>query len=349
MTTSQPIRPLVAPHQEEGEERVEQSLRPSSLDQFIGQEKLKKNLQVFLKAAKERKEALDHVLFCAAPGLGKTTLASIIAHEMGVNLRQTSGPVLARVGDLAAILTSLNEGDVFFIDEIHRLNRSVEEALYPALEDFRLDIVVGQGPSAKTIKLPLPRFTLVGATTRSGLLTSPLRDRFGIVSYLEFYTVEELAQIIRRATGIVRATIDPDACLELARRSRGTPRIANRLLRRVRDFAQVEGGVITLKVAREALAALEIDEAGLDRMDRKILLAIIEKFSGGPVGLDTIAIAVSEERETVEDVYEPFLIKAGLLARTPRGRVVMPQAYAHFGKKVPANNTSTLFEPSPQS
>jgi Holliday junction DNA helicase RuvB len=339
--TTESTRTLVAPQVEEGEDRVEQSLRPTTLDQFIGQEKLKKNLRVFLAAAKERKEPLDHVLFCAAPGLGKTTLASIIAREMNVNLRQTSGPVLARVGDLAAVLTSLNEGDVFFIDEIHRLNRAVEEALYPALEDFRLDIVVGQGPSAKTLKLPLPKFTLIGATTRSGLLTSPLRDRFGIVSYLEFYETPELAQIIRRSAEILGAAIDPDACLEIARRSRGTPRIANRLLRRVRDFAQIEKGIITLAVAKNALAALEVDEAGLDRMDRKILLSVIEKFSGGPVGLDTISIAVSEERETVEDVYEPFLIKAGLLARTPRGRVATPSAYQHFGKTAPKE--STLF------
>ena len=333
--------PVVTPQLEEGEERIEQNLRPTSLDQFIGQEKLKKNLRVFLGAAKERGEALDHILFCAAPGLGKTTLASIIAREMGVNLRQTSGPVLARVGDLAAVLTSLNEGDVFFIDEIHRLNRAVEEALYPALEDFRLDIVVGQGPSAKTIKLPLPKFTLVGATTRSGLLTSPLRDRFGIVSYLEFYEASELAQIIQRSAEIFNVTIDKDACVEIARRSRGTPRIANRLLRRVRDFAQIAKGVVTLDVAKNALAALEVDEAGLDRMDRRILLTVIEKFSGGPVGLDTISIAVSEERETVEDVYEPFLIKAGLLARTPRGRVATPSAYQHFGKPPPTASISS--------
>lgn len=337
MTTAETNRGLVAPQVEEGEDRLEQSLRPSTLDQFIGQEKLKKNLRVFLAAAKERSEALDHVLFCAAPGLGKTTLASIIAREMNVNLRQTSGPVLARVGDLAAVLTSLNEGDIFFIDEIHRLNRAVEEALYPALEDFRLDIVVGQGPSAKTLKLPLPKFTLIGATTRSGLLTSPLRDRFGIVSYLEFYETPDLAQIVRRSAEILGAVIEPDACVEIARRSRGTPRIANRLLRRVRDFAQVSKGVVTQAVAKDALAALEVDEAGLDRMDRRILLAMIEKFSGGPVGLDTISIAVSEERETVEDVYEPFLIKAGLLARTPRGRVATPLAYQHFGKKIPAS------------
>ncbi len=339
-------RTIVSPQAETGEDRVDQSLRPSTLDQFIGQEKLKKNLRVFLKAAKDRREPLDHVLFCAAPGLGKTTLASIIAKEMNVSLRQTSGPVLGRVGDLAAVLTSLNEGDVFFIDEIHRLNRAVEEALYPALEDFQLDIVVGQGPSAKTLKLPIPKFTLVGATTRSGLLTSPLRDRFGIVSYLEFYEPADIGRIIERSAEILKVKIEADACLEIAKRSRGTPRIANRLLRRVRDFAQVANGVVTLSVAKEALAALEVDEIGLDRMDRKILLTIIEKFGGGPVGLDTVSVAVSEERETVEDVYEPFLIKAGLLARTPRGRVVTPSAYEHFGKKAPASkiNDASLFE-----
>ncbi len=345
MTTTESTRGIVAPQAEDGEDRVEQSLRPTTLDQFIGQEKLKKNLKVFLGAAKERNEALDHVLFCAAPGLGKTTLASIIAREMNVSLRQTSGPVLARVGDLAAVLTSLNEGDVFFIDEIHRLNRAVEEALYPALEDFRLDIVVGQGPTAKTLKLPLPKFTLIGATTRSGLLTSPLRDRFGIVSYLEFYETAELGQIIHRSAEIMGAVIEQEAALEIARRSRGTPRIANRLLRRVRDFAQMEKGKITVAVAKTALSALEVDDAGLDRMDRRILLAVIEKFSGGPVGLDTISIAVSEERETVEDVYEPFLIKAGLLARTPRGRVATPSAYQHFGKIPPKSvSNESLFE-----
>ena len=326
---------LTAPEAETGEDRVEQSLRPQNLSQFIGQEKLKKNLQVFLSAARERKEALDHALFCAAPGLGKTTLANIIAKEMGVNLRQTSGPVLGRVGDLAAILTSLNEGDVFFIDEIHRLSRAVEEALYPALEDFNLDVVVGQGPSAKTLKLPLPRFTLIGATTRSGLLTSPLRDRFGIVGYLDFYEPEELGTILHRSASILKVTIEKDACLEISRRSRGTPRIANRLLRRIRDFAQMDKGQISLDVAKKALEALEVDEAGLDRMDRKILLTIIEKFGGGPVGLDTIAVAVSEEAETVEDVYEPFLIKAGLIARTPRGRVATALGWNHVGKTQP--------------
>jgi Holliday junction DNA helicase RuvB len=328
-------RGVIDPQTETGEDNFEKSLRPQNLDQFIGQEKLKDNLKVFLEAAKQRREPLDHALFCAAPGLGKTTLAAIIAREMGVNLRTTSGPILARVGDLAAILTGLSEGDVFFIDEIHRLNRAVEEALYPALEDFKLDIVVGQGPSAKTLKLPLPKFTLVGATTRAGLLTSPLRDRFGIVSYLEFYEPADLSHIINRSARILNVVINPDAALEIARRSRGTPRIANRLLRRVRDFAQIKGGVITMDVAQSALAALEVDSAGLDRMDRRILLTMIEKFSGGPVGLDTLSVAVSEERDTVEDVYEPFLIKAGFLARTPRGRMVTPSAYAHFSRPLP--------------
>ena len=326
----------------EGEDRVEGSLRPQNFSEFIGQEKLKSNLSVFLKAAKERKETLDHTLFCAPPGLGKTTLANIIAKEMGTSLRQTSGPILARVGDLAAILTSLGEGDIFFIDEIHRLNRSVEEALYPALEDFQLDIIVGQGPSAKTIKLPLPKFTLIGATTRSGLLTSPLRDRFGIVSYLEFYEPAELAQIISRSAQILKTIIDREAALEIARRSRGTPRIANRLLRRIRDFAQIDKGSITMEVAKRALLALEVDPAGLDMMDRKIILAIMDKFSGGPVGLDTISVAVSEERDSVEDVYEPFLIKAGFLARTPRGRMLTPLAYQHFNKAVPKSLSKDL-------
>jgi len=320
-----------------GEDQFEVTLRPSRLEEFIGQEKLKKNLRVYLKAAKERRESLDHVLFSAPPGLGKTTLATIISKEMGSGLRQTSGPVLGRVGDLAAILTSLNEGDVFFIDEIHRLNRIVEEALYPAMEDFRLDIVVGQGPSAKTVKLPLPRFTLVGATTRSGLLTGPLRDRFGIHFYIDFYDTRDLTEIVNRSAHILKVLIDHEAALELAKRSRGTPRIANRLLRRVRDFAQMTKGGISLSIAREALEAMEVDEAGLDRMDCRILLTIMEKFSGGPVGLDTLAIAVSEERDSVEDVYEPFLIKAGFLVRTPRGRIATENAYRHFHKSIPKN------------
>ncbi len=343
MSTSQEMdRGIVEPSVLQGEDRVEGSLRPQNFDEFIGQEKLKSNLSVFLNAAKERKETLDHTLFCAPPGLGKTTLANIIAKEMGTSLRQTSGPILARVGDLAAILTSLNEGDIFFIDEIHRLNRSVEEALYPALEDFQLDIIVGQGPSAKTIKLPLPKFTLIGATTRSGLLTSPLRDRFGIVGYLEFYEPENLAQILSRSAQILKTKIDRDAALEIACRSRGTPRIANRLLRRIRDFAQVDKGAITLDVAKKALLALEVDPAGLDMMDRKIIMAIMDKFSGGPVGLDTISVAVSEERDSVEDVYEPFLIKAGFLARTPRGRMLTPLAYQHFNKAFPKSLSKDL-------
>lgn len=325
-----------------GEEKVEYSLRPTTLSEFIGQEKLKNNLQVFLDAAKARKEPLDHALFSGPPGLGKTTLANIIAREMGVNIRQTSGPVLQKVGDLAAILTSLSEGDIFFIDEIHRLTRTVEEALYPALEDFKLDIIVGQGPSAKTIRLPIPHFTLIGATTRSGLLTSPLRDRFGIMSSLEFYEPNELGYIISRSASILNVTLDSEAAIEIAKRSRGTPRIANRLLRRIRDFAQVAKGPVTGLVAKKALHSLEVDEAGLDRMDRNILLALIEKFNGGPVGLDTLSVAVSEERETVEDVYEPFLIKAGLLLRTPRGRMVTPASYAHFGRTAPKNISKDL-------
>lgn len=347
MTISDEVsRDIIDPDALEGERRAEANLRPRSLADFVGQNKLKDNLSVFMRAARERNEALDHVLFCAPPGLGKTTLSTIIAREMNAGIRQTSGPVLERVGDLAAILTSLGEGDVFFIDEIHRLSRTVEEALYPALEDFKLDIVVGQGPSAKTVKLPLPRFTLIGATTRSGLLTGPLRDRFGIVFNLEFYEPADLARIVRRSASILNVTIADDAAGEIARRSRGTPRIANRLLRRIRDFAQIEGGAISVAVARKALGALEVDEVGLDRMDRKILLAIIEKFSGGPVGVDTISVAVSEERETVEDVYEPFLIKAGLLARTPRGRVATVNAYAHFGMTPPesARRDASLFD-----
>ncbi len=326
------------------EEVVDAALRPQSLDEFVGQDKLKRNLKVFVEAAKKRKEALDHCLFSAPPGLGKTTLAHIIAKEMGVNLRQTSGPILERVGDLAAILTNLGEGDVFFIDEIHRLNRAVEEALYPAMEDFSLDIIIGQGPSAKTIKLPLPRFTLVGATTRAGLLTGPLRERFGIVSHLEFYENKELASIVERSSRILNVPIEKEAALEIARRSRGTPRIANRLLRRVRDFADVQGdGRIVPEITQTALNALEVDVCGLDAVDRKILTVMIEKFSGGPVGVDTIAVAVSEQRDTLEDVYEPYLIKAGFLMRTPRGRVVTPAAYTHLHMKPPQNHQQNEF------
>lgn len=320
----------------EEEERFDTALRPRRLAEFVGQEKLKNNLAVFIEAAKKRREPLDHCLFSAPPGLGKTTLAHIISQEMGVGMRQTSGPVLERVGDLAALLTSLKEGDVFFIDEIHRLNHAVEEALYPAMEDFSLDIIIGQGPSAKTIKLPLPRFTLVGATTRAGLLTGPLRERFGILATLEYYGEEELASIVSRSSALLNAPIDGAAAREIAHRSRGTPRIANRLLRRVRDFADVETeGRIVPAVAKKALDALEVDIEGLDAVDRKILNALITKFGGGPVGADTLAVAVSEQRDTLEDVYEPFLIKAGFLTRTPRGRVVTPKAFTHLGLPVP--------------
>jgi holliday junction DNA helicase RuvB len=314
------------------EERVENTLRPKTLDEFTGQDKLKENLKVFIQSAKQRGEPLDHCLFYAPPGLGKTTLAHIIAKETGGNLRSTSGPVLERVGDLAAILTNLAPGDIFFIDEIHRLNHLVEESLYPAMEDYELDIIIGQGPSAKTIKLPVPRFTLVGATTRAGLLSSPLRERFGIVSHLEFYSSEELEHIIRRSSAILQVEADDEGVREIACRSRGTPRIANRLLRRVRDFAEVKGnGKITAGIAKSSLDALEVDKAGLDQMDRRILRAIIEKFSGGPVGIETLAVAVSEEIDTITDVYEPFLIQSGFMARTPRGRVATDNAYRHLG------------------
>jgi Holliday junction DNA helicase RuvB len=317
-------------------------------DLRLVQDVCKRNLSVFIGAAKKRKEALDHCLFSAPPGLGKTTLAHIIAEELGVGLRQTSGPVLERVGDLAAILTSLKDGDVFFVDEIHRLNHSVEEALYPAMEDFCLDIIIGQGPSAKTIKLPLPRFTLVGATTRAGLLTGPLRDRFGIVATLDFYEESDLAVIVQRSSRLLNAAIDPEAAGEIAHRARGTPRVANRLLRRVRDFADLEsGGRIVPAVARQALDALEVDREGLDAVDRKILHALLTKFGGGPVGVDTLAVAVSEQRDTVEDVYEPYLIKAGFLARTPRGRVATPRAWTHLGLPAPKDPavSPTLFAP----
>jgi Holliday junction DNA helicase RuvB len=319
------------------EDRIENSLRPQSLSDFIGQDKLKNNLKVFIEAAKNRKEALDHCLFYAPPGLGKTTLSHIIAKEMGSNLRMTSGPVLERVGDLAAILTNLSEGDVFFIDEIHRMNHLVEESLYPAMEDFELDIIIGQGPSAKTIKLSIPRFTLIGATTRAGLLSSPLRDRFGIIEHLEFYDIKDLTLIVNRSASIMNIEIDQDASKEIARRSRSTPRIVNRLLKRVRDFAQIQGEKITKNIAKEALDALAVDNAGLDRMDRLILNTLVNKFGGGPVGVDTIAVAISEESDTITDVYEPYLIQSGFLARTPRGRIVTEAGYKHIGAEPPKN------------
>ena len=317
------------------EEIEERALRPRKLSQYIGQEQLKDNLEISLQAAKGRGEALDHVLFHGFPGLGKTTLAYIIANEMNANIKVTSGPVIERAGDLAAILTSLQQGDVLFIDEIHRLNHVVEEILYPAMEDFQLDLVIGQGPGAKTVKMDLPRFTLVGATTRTGLLTPPLRDRFGVILRLDFYSPQELVAIIKRSAALLGVPIDEQGALEMGTRSRGTPRIANRLLRRVRDFAEVKSdGKITAQVADDALNMLSVDQKGLDEMDRRILLTMIDKFQGGPVGLDTMATAVCEEKTTLEDVYEPFLIQSGFLMRTPRGRMATLAAYEHFDRAV---------------
>ncbi|MDD5132439.1 MAG: Holliday junction branch migration DNA helicase RuvB [bacterium] len=322
---------LTSPENNSEDLKLDVTLRPQKLAEFVGQDKLKENLQIFITAAKQRQEPLDHCLFYSPPGLGKTTLSHIIANEMGMGIRATSGPVLERVGDLAALLTDLKDGDVFFIDEIHRLNRLVEEALYPAMEEFKLDIVIGEGPSARSIKLDLPHFTLVGATTRAGLLTSPLRDRFGIVGHLNFYTLAELEKIVFRSAKILSIDIDPGGAAEMAKRSRGTPRIINRLLKRVRDFAQVKGqGIITADIANKALDMLSIDGAGLDEMDRRILETIISKFAGGPVGIETIAIAVNEEVDTITDVYEPFLIQAGFLSRTARGRLVTENAYKHL-------------------
>jgi len=311
------------------------SLRPNTLDEYVGQEEMKKNLAVFIEAARARSDALDHILFHGNPGLGKTSLSHIVANELGVNIRSTSGPVIEKAGDLAAILTSLEPRDVLFIDEIHRLNHVVEEILYPAMEDFELDIIIGQGPSARTMKIPLPPFTLAGATTRTGLLTPPLRDRFGVVLRLEFYKPEDLKTIVQRSASLLEIPIKEDGAFEIARRSRGTPRVANRLLRRVRDFAEVKAdGVITLKVASHALDMLEVDEEGLDKMDRHILMTIIEKFEGGPIGLGSLSAAVSEEKDTIEDVYEPFLIQQGYIKRTSQGRVVTKRAYLHLGLQV---------------
>ncbi len=328
---------IIEPEQNNDDVQLDKSLRPSRFADFVGQDRIKENLRVFIDAAKGRGEALDHVLFCGPPGLGKTTLANIIAHELGVNIKITSGPVLERTGDLAAILTNLQERDVLFIDEIHRLNRVVEEVLYPAMEDFQLDIIIGQGPAARSIKLDLSPFTLVGATTRTGLITSPLRDRFGVIDRLGFYEPDDLRKIVQRSASLLNTAIDAGAALEIGRRSRGTPRIANRLLRRVRDFAQVEGdGTITLDIIASAMKRLEVDEKGFDHMDRKLLLTIIDKFGGGPVGLDTLAAALNEEKDTIEDVYEPFLIQEGFLDRTPRGRQATLLSYEYFGRKRPA-------------
>lgn len=318
------------------EKSYEASLRPTSLAEYVGQTKLKENLAIYIQAARQRADVLDHVIFYGPPGLGKTTLAYIIARELGVNIKATSGPALEHPGDLAGILTNLSARDVFFIDEIHRLHPTVEEVLYPAMEDFQLDIMIGQGPSARSVKLTLPRFTLIGATTRAGLLTSPLRERFGVINRLDFYRISELEEIVNRSARILEISTDAAGASEIASRSRGTPRIANRLLKRVRDFAQVRAdGRVNLEVAREALGRMEIDEKGFDPMDRKLLLTIIEKFAGGPVGVETLAAAVSEEKDTIEDVYEPFLIQGGYLDRTPRGRQATPLAYQHFGKAVP--------------
>ncbi len=331
------------------EEAIERALRPHNLDEYIGQEKARGQLEIFIAAARKRSEALDHTLLFGPPGLGKTTLAHIIAREMGVNLRQTSGPVLERAGDLAALLTNLEKNDVLFIDEIHRMSPVVEEILYPALEDYQIDIMIGEGPAARSVRLDLQPFTLVGATTRAGMLTNPLRDRFGIVARLEFYTPEELARIVTRSAALLNAPIVDDGALEIARRSRGTPRIANRLLRRVRDYAEVKGrGQITKDIADAALKMLDVDPVGFDLMDRKLLEAVLFKFCGGPVGLDNLAAAIGEERDTIEDVLEPYLIQQGYLQRTPRGRIATPLAYRHFGVAAPRTSpTGDLWDATP--
>ncbi|MBI5491793.1 MAG: Holliday junction branch migration DNA helicase RuvB [Deltaproteobacteria bacterium] len=323
----------IAPLRLKEEEGFEANLRPRLIKDFIGQEKLKENLKVFVEAAKARNEALDHVLFYGPPGLGKTTMANIIANELAAQIRPTSGPVIEKAGDLAAILTNLEEKDVLFIDEIHRLPSAIEEILYPAMEDYHIDLMIGQGPSARSVKLEIPKFTLIGATTRAGLLTSPLRDRFGVILRFDFYRPEEITTIVERSSSILDIEITPDGASEIAGRSRGTPRVANRLLRRVRDFAQVKaGGVITREVADEALAMLEIDNKGFDKMDRRILLTIIDKFGGGPVGVESLASALHEEKDAIEDLYEPYLMQEGYLNRTPRGRVATEIAYAHVGR-----------------
>jgi len=325
----------------------ETTLRPRSLDEFVGQARLKEHLEILLAAARQRRQAADHLLFAGPPGVGKTTLAGIVATELGVSLRITSGPALERAGDLAAILTNLDDGDVLFVDEVHRLPRIVEEVLYPAMEDFQLDIVIGKGPSARSIRLDLPRFTLVGATTRTGLITGPLRDRFGFVARLDYYAADELVTIVGRTAGILGVPLAQDGAVEIAQRARGTPRIANRLLKRVRDYAEVRSdGTVSAATARDALALFEVDERGLDKVDRSILSALCETFAGQPVGLNTLAVAVHEEAETVEDVYEPFLLKEGLLQRTPRGRVPTAAAFAHLGLDVPAgpDTASSLFD-----